>query len=164
MILFTRAEVGMRTKPRISMWIGIFALCIPTFILAEDVLFDNKEATKHIEKGVVHLQGKNYDAAIKEFDEASTISPDAEAFYYLGYAFYLKGKLNNDPESRKKSIENFDRAYELDPHFTPNRIKMETTAVTGKRPDTDKSQTQLEPQPGTDMPKSESSEEPKKEL
>jgi len=89
---------------------------------AEEELFDTKAAAAHVEKGIGHLKEKKYDTAIKELEEAVTINPDAEAYYYLGYAYYMKGK-KGDAESRKKSAESFDKAYELNPGYTPSRFK-----------------------------------------
>lgn len=89
---------------------------------AEEELFDTKAAAAHVEKGITHLKEKTYDAAIKELEEAVTINPDAEAYYYLGYAYYEKGR-KGDAESRRKSVECFDKAYELNPGFTPSRFK-----------------------------------------
>ena len=89
---------------------------------AEEDLFDTKAATAHVEKGIAHLKDKKYDAAVSELEEAVAINPDAEAYYYLGYAYYMKGK-KGDAESRKKSIESFDKVYELDPGFTPSKFK-----------------------------------------
>ncbi|HEY6011474.1 MAG TPA: tetratricopeptide repeat protein, partial [Nitrospirota bacterium] len=90
---------------------------------AEEELFDTKAAEKHLDQGVGHLKTKNYDAAINDFEEAAAILPEAEAYYYLGYAYYMKGRTQNDSDSRKKSMENFEKAYEIDPNFTPNRFK-----------------------------------------
>jgi tetratricopeptide (TPR) repeat protein len=109
-------------------------------------LFDTKTATLHIEKGITHLKAKNYDAAIKEFEESSVINPDAEAFYYLGYAYYMKGKISNDSGSRKKAVENFDKAYELNPNFTPTRFKPEETVKPNPKKEK-KEQPQTESQP-----------------
>ncbi len=89
---------------------------------AEDDLFDTKAAAEHLEKGLTELKAKNYDAAVAEFEESASISPEAEAFYYLGYTYYMKGRAG-DEESRKLSLENFDKAYEIDPNFTPTRYK-----------------------------------------
>jgi tetratricopeptide (TPR) repeat protein len=89
---------------------------------AEEELFDTKAAEKHIEQGIAHLKAKNYDAAINEFEESTAILPEAESYYYLGYAYYMKGRKQNG-ESRKKSMENFEKAYEIDPNFTPSRFK-----------------------------------------
>jgi len=89
---------------------------------AEEELFDTKAAAVHLEKGLAQLRAKNLDAAIEELEESVSIDPDAEAYYYLGYAYYLKGR-SGDAASRKKSIDNFDKAYELDPNFSPNRHK-----------------------------------------
>ena len=89
---------------------------------AEEELFDTKTASVHLEKGLEYLKAKKFDAAINELEEAASIHPDAEAFYYLGYAYFMKGK-NQDGESRKKSMESFEKAYELDPGFTPTKLK-----------------------------------------
>jgi tetratricopeptide (TPR) repeat protein len=89
---------------------------------AGEELFDTKAAAVHVDKGIAHLKEKKYDAAVKELEEAVTINPDAEAYYYLGYAYYLKGK-KGDAESRKKSVESFEKTYELNPGFTPSRLK-----------------------------------------
>jgi len=130
------------------------ALCVLAFVLmlapavgrSAEELFDTKAATQHTEKGIAHLKAKNYDAAAKEFEESSAIYPDAEAFYYLGYAYYMKGKISNDGESRKKSMENFDKAYELNPNFTPTRFKPEETEAV-KPKEEKKSEQQPQPQP-----------------
>ena len=92
---------------------------------AED-LFDTATASKHLEQGVALLKVKKYDAAIKEFEESASVNPDAEAYYYLGYAYYLKGR-SGDEESRKKSRDYFAKAYEVDPSFTPTRYKTTET-------------------------------------
>jgi len=91
---------------------------------AADELFDTKTAEEHLEKGIAHLKAKQYDAAIEELEESASIYPEAEAFYYLGYAYYMKGR-KGDAESRKKAIENFEQAYEIDPNFTPTKYKPE---------------------------------------
>jgi tetratricopeptide (TPR) repeat protein len=89
---------------------------------ADDQLFDTQAAAKHIEQGIAHLKAKNFDAAIGDFEQAVSIEPDAESYYYLGYAYYLKGK-KKDGENRAKSLENFHKAFELDPGFSPVRLK-----------------------------------------
>ena len=87
-------------------------------------LFDAKAAAQHIEKGIADIQAKNFDAAIEEFEAAADANPDAEAYYYLGYAYYLKARAG-DKESWSKSRENFDQAYEINPNFTPTKLKSE---------------------------------------
>ncbi len=99
---------------------------IPAFPAEE--LFDTKAAAAHIEKGIESLKKSGYDAAITEFEAASEIQPDADVFYYLGYAYYMKGK-DGDGESRKKAIENFEKAYEINPNFTPSKFKPEEAGV-----------------------------------
>ena len=88
---------------------------------AADELFDAKTAAEHTAKGIAHLKAKQYDAAIDELEKSASVYPEAEAFYYLGYAYYMKGR-KGDGESRKNAMENFEQAYELDPNFTPTRL------------------------------------------
>lgn len=107
----------------------VFAiLAAATTILAEEEMFDTATAAVHLEKGIVYLKTKSFDAAVAELEEAVSIYPNAENYYYLGYAYYMKGK-SGDSESRRSSIESFERAYELDPQFTPNRLKQEMEAT-----------------------------------
>ena len=97
------------------------ALCLLAMpVLAEEELFDTKAAVQHVQKGIENLRAKKYDAAIAEFEESVSIDPDAEAYYLLGYSYYMKGK-TGDAESREKAKENFERAYELNPNFSPNK-------------------------------------------
>jgi len=90
----------------------------------EEPLFDTKAAAAGLEKGLSLVKSKKYDAAIAAFEEAAATSPDveAEAYYYAGYAYYLKSK-SGDEDSRQKSVEFFDRAYEINPNFSPNKFK-----------------------------------------
>jgi tetratricopeptide (TPR) repeat protein len=87
-----------------------------------DELFDTATASKHIERGISFLKVKDFDAAIQEFDESATIAPEAEAYYYLGYAYYMKSR-KVDGESRRMSLDNFEKAYEIDPNFSPTRYQ-----------------------------------------
>jgi tetratricopeptide (TPR) repeat protein len=106
-----------------------------TAALAAEELFDTKAAAQHKEKGVALLQKKNYRAAVKEFEEASTIEPDAEAFYYLGYAYYMDAKTTDNEQSRKLSMENFQKAYDIDPNYTPSKLgAVETPPPAQKKP------------------------------
>lgn len=112
----------------------IFSLAVIIFsaqttALAEDELFDTSSAAVHLEKGIAHLKAKQLDSAVNELEEAVSIYPDAETFYYLGYAYYMKGRAG-DSESRKNSMENFDKAFELNPNFTPTKFKPENPAPT----------------------------------
>jgi tetratricopeptide (TPR) repeat protein len=113
-------------RKSIIMMLLVTAIITATQIVsyAADELFDTKTAAKHMAKGITHLNAKQYDAAIGEFEESASVYPDAEAFYYLGYAYYMKGR-KGDEESRKNAMENFERAYELDPNFTPTKLRPE---------------------------------------
>ena len=91
--------------------------------LAEEDLFDTKAAAMYREQGLSALKHKNYDAAIAAFEELVAALPDAEAYYLLGYAYYLKGKKTGDQESRESAAENFGQVYQIDPRFSPSRFK-----------------------------------------
>jgi tetratricopeptide (TPR) repeat protein len=90
----------------------------------EEPLFDTKAASEDLEKGLGLVKAKKYDEAIQLFEEAAATNPDveAEAYYYTGYAYYLKSR-SGDEDSRQKSVEYFDRAYEINPNFSPNKFK-----------------------------------------
>jgi len=96
--------------------IMVSMLAAPAF--SADELFDTATASKHIERGISFLKAKDFDAAIKEFDESVTIAPEAEAYYYLGYAYYMKSR-KTDGESRRMSRDSFEKAYEIDQLATP---------------------------------------------
>jgi tetratricopeptide (TPR) repeat protein len=87
-----------------------------------DELFDNATALRHMDQGISFLKAKDFNAAINEFEESAAIAPEAEAYYYLGYAYYMKSR-KVDGESRRLSRENFEQAYEIDPNFSPTRYK-----------------------------------------
>jgi tetratricopeptide (TPR) repeat protein len=121
-------------KNRILTHVLFIALCLtPLALYAEEELFNTGEAARRIEEGIVHLQAKDFDAAIREFEKSAAIYPDAEAYYYLGYAYYLKAR-TMDGENRRLSRENFERAYELDPNFTPTRFKPAEQAPPTEQP------------------------------
>jgi tetratricopeptide (TPR) repeat protein len=113
----------MRTyRSPVGIFFIIALLCIPMAGFAQEDLFDSKAAAEHMEKGVAHLKAKKIDAAVREFEAAAEINPDAEACYFLGYAYYLKGRAG-DTESRRLSREYFNQAYAIDPNFSPSRYK-----------------------------------------
>lgn len=85
-------------------------------------LFDTAKASKNIEQGISFLKANKFDAAITQFEESAAIAPEAEAYYYLGYAYYMKSR-KADGENRRMSRENFEKAYEIDPNFSPTRFK-----------------------------------------
>ena len=89
-----------------------FGLAAQAFPAEE--LFDTKASQELLEKGIMHLAAKNYDAAITVFEEAASIAPDAEAFYYLGYAYYMKGKRRSHAASWKKAIVTLKEGEKLD--------------------------------------------------
>ena len=102
----------------------LLSIAAPAVNSAEEELFDTKGATASVEKGFSLVKQKKYDAAVEAFEEAAAMSPDieAEALYYAGYACYLKGRAG-DEDARQRSVEFFDRAYEINPNFSPNKFK-----------------------------------------
>jgi len=124
-------------EDRIRIFVLFLALGLaPLVAHAADDLFDSKSATEHIQKGIALLKAKSFDAAIAEFDESASIAPEAEAYYYLGYAYYLKSR-HGDEESRRLSLENFQKAYEIEPNFIPGRNKSAAAQpAPGQHPET----------------------------
>lgn len=99
-------------------------IAAPAVNAAEEELFDTKAAAAGIDEGISLIKKKQYDAAVEKFEDAAAMSPDieAEALYYAGYASYLKGRAG-DEDARQRSVEFFERAYELNPNFSPNKFK-----------------------------------------
>src|SRR3990172_9135946 len=122
MVQLLREEAAMTYIRSLIVVLTIMVSMVAAPAYPADELFDAATASKHLDQGISFLKAKDFDAAIKEFDESAGIAPEAEAFYYLGYAYYMKSK-KGDGESRKLSLENFDKAYEIDPNFSPTRFK-----------------------------------------
>lgn len=89
------------------------------FAADEEPLFDTEAAAEHLASGNKLIAKRNYDAAIEEYEEAVSSAPSAEAYYRLGYAYYLKGRAG-DEDARQMAMENFEMAYDMDPNFSPN--------------------------------------------
>jgi tetratricopeptide (TPR) repeat protein len=122
MVGLIKEEAYMGKKYILTLIVFLALGSVTLIAYAADELFDTKAAAEHIDKGIAYLKTKNFDSAIEEFDESASISPEAEPFYYLGYTYYLKSR-KGDKESRKLSLENFQKAYDIDPNFTPTRYK-----------------------------------------
>ena len=102
----------------------LLAIAAPAVYAAEEPLVDTKAAKAGLEKGLALIKQKKYDAAVEVFEDAAATSPEveAEALYYAGYACYLKSR-TGDEDARQRSVEFFDRAYEINPNFSPNKFK-----------------------------------------
>lgn len=115
----------MREKIALILMVTLLLAVAPVVNAAgEEPLFDTKAAAAGLEKGLSLIKQKKYDAAVEAFENAAATSPDieAEALYYAGYASYLKSR-TGDEDARQRSVEFFDRAYEINPNFTPNKFK-----------------------------------------
>lgn len=107
----------------ILMVMMVVAFAPAGWAVEEEPLFDTKAAAAGLEKGLTLVKAKKYDEAVQAFEEAAATNPDveAEAYYYAGYAYYLKSR-SGDEDSRQLSVEYFDRAYEINPNFSPNKF------------------------------------------
>jgi len=123
----------MKKNPVLISIAAVLVIMIATPAFPAEELFDSAAAAKHMEQGFLLLKAKKFDAAAREFEEAASINPDAESYYYLGYAYYLKGR-SGDVDARQKSRENFARAYEIDPNFSPTRYKTTEPVHPGESP------------------------------
>lgn len=111
--------------------LSLLLLAVPVLTAAaEEELFDTAAAAAAREQGIAALRHRNIDAAIEAFEDAVAAAPDAESYYLLGYAYYVKGKAG-DAESRQKAMENFNQAYEINPNFTPSKFKPEDITMPG---------------------------------
>ncbi len=91
-----------------------------------DALKTNPTPTVHHALGKVYLAKRQFDDAIKEFDEAlKSDSKNAQLYSDLGAAWLEKGKLNvvgKEPgkgmEELARGLENLNKALELNPNLT----------------------------------------------
>ena len=70
---------------------------------------------EHFNRGLRYSFSKNYDGAIKEFQEVLKLDPNsAEAYNNIGFAYFDKGDINNAIIQHKKALEinpDFANAY-----------------------------------------------------
>jgi TolA-binding protein len=82
---------------------GTAILLLYSFVSAEDDSF---------ERGLSSYMKRDYSSAVAYFKEHVARMPDAEAYYFLGYASYELGQT-------KDAAGYFREAYLIDPNFTP---------------------------------------------
>ena len=76
-------------------------------------LFDVKSSNEQFSRGVNLYYQDNYQESLTAFEEAVRINPDnAEAFYFIGYAYYKEGKFS-------KASDAFKTAYDLNHEYSP---------------------------------------------
>jgi tetratricopeptide (TPR) repeat protein len=122
MVISLREEAAMEYTRSLIFVLTVLVGMIAAPAYPADELFDSATASKHMDRGIAFLKAKDFDAAINEFNASAEIAPEAEAYYFLGYAYYMKSR-KVDGESRRMSRENFEQAYEIDPNFSPTRYK-----------------------------------------
>lgn len=80
---------------------------------------DWKMTDAYIEKGIIFLQLKKTDSALKIFNMAATVSnTDADAYYWMGRCYELMS-------DKQQAAANYDRAYALDKNFIEARKGLE---------------------------------------
>jgi tetratricopeptide (TPR) repeat protein len=76
---------------------------------------DNKgdntnNATAYVNRGKEHVNKKDYDSAIADFNEAIRINPnDSSVYFYRGYAYYNKNNYDS-------AIANYSLSIKIDPN------------------------------------------------
>jgi len=94
-------------------WAVLLVISVGLASVSADELFDAEEAKQHFNAGLDLYFKKDYQNAIKQFEEAAQSDPEnANAYYFMGYAYY---KLKD----MKKAMEVFDQAYEVDAIYSP---------------------------------------------
>ncbi|MBA4166882.1 MAG: tetratricopeptide repeat protein [Chitinophagaceae bacterium] len=80
---------------------------------------DWKMTDAYIEKGIIFLQLKRTDSALKIFNMAATVSnTDADAYFWMGRCYEAKG-------DKQQAAANYDRAFALDKSFIEARQGLE---------------------------------------
>jgi tetratricopeptide (TPR) repeat protein len=91
-------------------WLGLQVIPSPT---GGQELFDVQAANEHFNRALTLYFQKDYTGAIEEFVEAVKINPDnAKAYYFIGYSYYKRGEFT-------QAAEAFEKAYALDPKYSP---------------------------------------------
>lgn len=96
---------------------GAKAVClIAAFVLAmsafagcrktDDVKKNSELAKSHFDKGVNLWMKRQYDGALKEFDETLKLSPaSAESYNNKGFIYFDKGDFDKAADAQKKALE-----------------------------------------------------------
>ena len=102
----------MQRKPWVSLT-GHFVVCVVATSMVLLVVCASVSAEDDLfKKGLAAYMKRDYRSAVALLKEYVATKPDAEAYYFLGYASY---KLNQ----RKEAAEYFRESYLIDPNFTP---------------------------------------------
>jgi len=101
-------------------WLGLQA--IPSVSNGQE-LFDVQAANEHFNQGLNQYFQKDYAGAVENFTESIKINPDnAKAYFFIGYAYYKQGEFT-------KAGESFEKAYALDPRYSPIPQPTSTTEM-----------------------------------
>ncbi len=75
----------------------------------------------NIEAGLAAFKKRRFSKAEAEFRKALEADPSsAAANFYLGYTYYkIAEPQRRNSSGKQKALELFDKAFELDPAFTP---------------------------------------------
>ncbi len=85
-------------------------------------------AEKNLEQGVAHFQKQEYDLAIQSYEKAIKLEPKSAAAYnLLGMAWRFKYNQLANPDFKKKEIEAFQKAVEIDPKYWVAMLNLAAT-------------------------------------
>jgi tetratricopeptide (TPR) repeat protein len=78
-------------------------------------------AQANIDAGLAAFKKRRFSKAEDEFKKAVEAEPSsAAANFYLGYTYYkIAEPMRRNSPGKQKALEYFDKAFELDPSFTP---------------------------------------------
>ena len=78
-------------------------------------------AQANIDAGLAAFKKRRFAKAEAEFQKAVASDPSsAAANFYLGYTYYkIAEPTRRNTPNKQKALEYFDKAFELDPSFTP---------------------------------------------
>jgi tetratricopeptide (TPR) repeat protein len=72
---------------------------------------DNRIAESHFRRGILELRASRYNAAVRDFREATQLQPNfPEAFYWLGRSYYAQG-------DNERALEAFRQAVALNGNY-----------------------------------------------
>jgi tetratricopeptide (TPR) repeat protein len=62
-------------------------------------------AAQYLVTGHKYLKARQYDMAIKYYQASANVAPSAQAFKYMGTAYYFKGDMTNAKAAYEKSLQ-----------------------------------------------------------
>ncbi|MCE5300684.1 MAG: tetratricopeptide repeat protein [Spirochaetia bacterium] len=96
---------------RVSKFVAVLSVLLFVFASFSFAAANPAQAKQYMDYGVKYIQAKQFDNAIKYLNQSIKLGATADAYYYLGVAYYYKG-------NKASALRNFQYAMKLNPSHT----------------------------------------------